>query len=99
VSSSRRTCLVVASSRLTGARKVTSCSPSASCGLPAPTPSTNRPPDSSSRLAASIAMLPSPRPQTLITPVPICIRLVCTATSASSTDASWPHASATKNAA
>ena len=67
-SSNLRTCLVTAPSRSIGARNATSCSPSASWGLPAPSPRANRPPDTSARLVASIARLAALRPQTLITP-------------------------------
>jgi hypothetical protein len=65
-----------------------------SCGLPAPSSRANRPADTWCRLVASMAMVAGLRPQTFGTPVPRRIRLVRTATSVSSTAASWPHPSA-----
>jgi len=57
-----------------------------------------RPPEMSARLVADMAMVAALRPHTLSTPLPIWIRSVCTAISASTAVASCPQPSATKKA-
>ena len=82
--------------RPTGAANGTSCSPSASCGVLAPSPSTKRPPETDASVAAAIAMVAALRFHTPRIPVPSVIRSVRTAASASSTVMSYAHVSGRK---
>ena len=68
-----------------GAPNGTSCRPSASCGVLAPSPRTKRPDDSEASVAAAMAMVAALRFHTPMIPVPSRIREVFTAASASST--------------
>jgi hypothetical protein len=63
---------------------------------PAPRPSTKRPPDRSSRVAAVWAITRGGREKTGITPVPSRTRLVVPANVASVVTASWPPTSGTQ---
>ncbi len=80
--------------RASGRPKRTPCQPSETCGPETPSPSRNRPPLSTSRLAAVIAVIAGLRAGICITAEPTSIFSVCAASQASTVGLSDPYASA-----
>ena len=80
--------------RASGEPNRTPCQPSETCGPETPRPSRNRPPVSTSRLAAVIAVIAGVRAGICITAEPTSIVEVCAASQASTVGLSEPYASA-----
>ena len=87
---------MVWASRAAGRWKATSWNCSARVGVLVPSPSVNRPPERSSRVAAIMASVAGLRPQIDEMPVAIRMRVVLMAISARMTPASNPQPSGTR---
>ena len=85
--------------RASGLSKRTPCQPSETCGPDTPSPSRNRPPVSTSRLAAVIAVMAGVRAGICITADPMSMVLVCAASQDRTVGLSEPYASAAQTTA
>ena len=82
--------------RASGRAKGTPCQPSDTCGPDTPSPSRKRPPDSTSSVAAVMAVAAGVRAGICMRAEPSPIRSVTAVMWPSTDTASWPHASATQ---
>ena len=93
---SARTCVTVRRIFAMGATNGTSCNPSVSCAVLAPSLSTKRPADSAASVEAPMASVPGLRPHTPRMPVPSAMRRVFTAAAAIRARTSWAQVSGRK---
>jgi hypothetical protein len=82
--------------RASGRRNGTPCQPSDTCGPETPRPRRKRPPESTSRVAAAMAVAAGVRAGICMSAEPSPIRSVRAARAPSTETASWPQASATQ---